>query len=140
MKANVLRGFNAILAFLLTLLGFTACESPKCEYGVPHADFDVSGEITDQDDQPLENIQVRVRDEWGNTYPAEYTDIDGAYRIINEETFPSDSMDIIVRDTAGVYESDSVRIKTDYDLSGVVEGGWYQGQATIHHDFQLRKK
>ena len=172
MKAKLLNGFNALIAFLVTALGFGSCDGakkygppPTAEYGVPYAEFEVAGNITDQNDQPLENIQVTVRSKYGDTYPEEYTDKDGTYHIGKIGDFPIDSLDIVVQDTSGIYSADSVRVKVEYNRSAVSDNDssataknissassengssaaseddhWNSGSAFIRQDFRLRKK
>lgn len=157
MKAKVLTRINALLALLLSVLGFNGCfprvkygvdpnPGPIAEYGCPYAQFEATGVVTDEENQPMENVQVIVKNKGDNDTPREflptvYTDDAGVYRYSNEYMFPTDSMDVIVMDTAGVYESDSVRVKVDYDRSGVApEDHWNAGVGIVYQDFQLKKK
>ena len=71
----------------------------------------------------------------------QYTNEDGEYYVSLEDNWPIDSVDIIVTDTADVYEGDSVRVKVDYDRSGVSkDDNWNNGKGIVRHDFQLKKK
>ena len=55
--------------------------------------------------------------------------------------FPVDSVDLVVRDEAGIYASDSVRVKVDYDRSNVSPGdSWNRGNGFVEQDFTLQKK
>ena len=150
MKKSLLTGINALIAFLLTLLGFGSCERPYLkyglpypvsEYGCPYASFEAAGKVTDKDAQPVENIRVRVKGIRGDEYfPEQYTDEAGEY-VVTSYIFPLDSVDVIVTDTAGVYEGDSVRVKVEYDRSKVAKGDhWNNGKGIVRHDFQLKKK
>ena len=157
MKAKVLTRINALLALLLSVLGFNGCffrvkygvdpnPGPIAEYGCPHAQFEVTGVVTDEHNAPLENVEIIVK-EMGNTYtPREYlqkvyTDEQGTYLYTSDYLFPMDSMDIIATDTAGIYQEDSVRVKVDYDRSGVApEDHWNAGVGIVYQDFQLKKK
>ena len=70
-----------------------------------------------------------------------YTADDGTYTVGPYDFFPVDSLDIIVTDTTGVYASDSVSVKVDYDRSNVEWGdNWNDGAGYVHQDFQLKKK
>ena len=157
MKAKVLTRINALLALFLSALGFNGCSlfmvkyGPDpgpivCEYGCPYAQFEATGVVTDDEQQPLENMQVLVHTKWDSDMsreymPQVYTDEAGEYTLSTERLFPTDSMDIIVTDTAGVYESDSVRVKVDYDRSGVSpDDHWNEGVGKVYQDFQLKKK
>jgi hypothetical protein len=45
-----------------------------------------------------------------------------------------------VRDEAGIYASDSVRVKVDYDRSNVSLGdSWNRGNGFVEKDFKLQK-
>lgn len=146
MKRKVLTGINALIALLLGILGLNGCF--RVEYGTPHATFEAAGTITDEDNKPLENIRVTLKDryrpnrDYRRTFPAVYTDDGGEYVIgPYNDFFPKDSMDIIVTDTTGVYASDSVSVKVDYDRSKVKWGdNWNSGAGYVHQDFQLKKK
>ena len=145
MKAKVLRGINAVLAAILGLLG-VSCHFGYAEYGSPYATFEMSGIVTDEQDQPLENIEVAVtnrqwRSEAVQPCVVGYTDQNGKYewRTWGSGGGP-DSIDIIVRDTAGVYRADSVSLGVEYDRSGVSKSDhWNMGNAKVQQDFQLKK-
>jgi len=107
-------------------------------YGVPYASFDVSGTITDEDHQPLKDIQVKVGYLGIKSNPI-YSDAKGNYGFQSRDGEEIDSVDIIVTDTAGVYESDSVRVAAEYIKLDQPEG-WKTGETTVHKDFQLKKK
>lgn len=146
MKRKVLTGINALIALLLGILGLNGCF--RLEYGTPYATFEAAGTITDEANKPVENIQVTLKDryrpnrDYRRTFPAVYTDEGGEYVIGPYNVFfPEDSMDIIVTDTTGVYASDSVSVKVDYDRSKVKWGdNWDSGAGYVHQDFQLKKK
>ena len=151
MKAKILTGFNAILAFLLGLFGFTGCEpmqkyGPATEYGCPYATFEASGKVTNEKSQPLENIRVRIHPQWDQygyqeDYDKIYTNANGEYSLNMSYIFPVDSVDIILDDTTGVYQSDSVRVEVEYDKSKVDSSDhWNEGTASVHKDFRLKKK
>ena len=147
MKKSLLTGTNAVITFLMALLGFgtTGCfmkYGAPVEYGVPHATFEAAGKVTDEAAQPVENIRVKMKTKWENEYFLDqYTNEDGEYYVSLEDNWPIDSVDIIVTDTADVYEGDSVRVKVDYDRSGVSKGdNWNNGKGIVRQDFQLKKK
>ena len=152
MKKSLLTGTNAVITFLMALLGFgtSGCiglygipEIPGPEeYGTPYATFEAAGKVTDEETQPVENIRVTMKTKRENGYLSDqYTNEDGEYYVSLEDNWPIDSVDIIVTDTADVYEGDSVRVKVDYDRSGVAkDDGWNRGNGIVRQDFQLKKK
>ena len=147
MKKVLLTRINAIIAFLLTVLGFGSCNrnepaEPRVAYGVPYATFEAAGKITNEQAQPVENINVRVMYPWNHwSFLEQYTDAEGEYLVSTDAYKISDSVDIVVTDTAGIYQGDSVRVKVEYDRSGVeIEDYWNEGKGLVYHDFQLKKK
>jgi putative lipoprotein (rSAM/lipoprotein system) len=60
-----------LLTFLLSLLGFSlaTCDRAVEKYGCPYATYEVKGQISDEDKQPLQDIQVVVQQ-----YDTFYTD------------------------------------------------------------------
>ena len=149
MKAKLLTRINALIATLVSLLGFTSCGNflvkygAPVEYGTPFATWDVSGKVSDEENNPIENAQVIVRSpKPGQIRDTLYSDEEGLYRGSYPGVFPysNDSIDIVVRDTAGVYASDSVRVAVEYDKSEVADDdSWNRGTAYIQQDFQLKK-
>lgn len=128
MKAKVRTWMNVLLSGLLGIVGFNGCMYVK--YGCPpDVGIDVSGKIIDQEtEQPIENIQVTVKRNGWPYSPEMYSDENGQYGT-HELYLPYlDSIDIVARDTAGLYASDSVRIK--FNNNG----------ENIQQDFQLKKK
>ena len=151
MKKTLLTGTNAVITFLMALLGFgtTGCfmkygapyEDRPCAYGTPHATFDVAGKVTDEETQPVENIHVKIKSKRPGWFMLDqYTNEDGEYHV-SFSYMPDDSVDIIVADTTDIYQGDSVRVKVDYDRSGVSkDDNWNEGTGIVRHDFQLKKK
>lgn len=77
-----------VWAGFLALLGFASCtsnEDPEdipLEYGTPTVGFQVQGVVTDEEGNPLEDIQVIVRRAYNNDYRSGdtiYTDNKGAF-------------------------------------------------------------
>lgn len=146
MKTKILNRFNAILAFLIGLLGFTGCERfIRCEYGVPTADFTLEGQVTNDEEEPLQNIQIVSQRGWkdgaGTQYWEEYSDtlytdsVGRFYRSYRD--MPYEYYRIIANDTAHVYASDTIEATVSYSGRS---GTWYEGQATLTADFVLKKK
>ena len=146
MKAKILNRINAIIALLLSVFGFSSCHpivkygAPEPEpvaYGCPYISLDVSGKITNEEKQPLEGIQVNIGLLGYTTRPF-YSDSVGKYGYHSHEGI-ADSVDIIVKDPEGIYESDSVRVATEKNMFETPIK-WQEGEATASHDFQLKKK
>ena len=139
MKTKLLVHFNAILALLLGSLALTGC---RCKYGVPYAEFNAEGLVTDQETgEPIENIQIVCKA--GEIRMAEevYTNSNGRYLVESATPFELDSIDIIARDTADIYETDSVRVGVVFEKpKGSNRDEWYQGGAFVYQNFNLKKK
>ncbi|MBQ7531744.1 MAG: radical SAM-associated putative lipoprotein [Paludibacteraceae bacterium] len=145
MKTKVLKGINALLAAILGLLG-VSCHIGYAEYGSPYATFEISGTVSNEDDEPLQNIQIVHQRGWkdgaGTTYWSEwpdtlYTDADGKFYRNYGGDFPLEYRKLVVNDTTGVYASDSV------DTTVTYSGGdhhWYHGKGELKADFVLKKK
>lgn len=159
MKKKTLIIINSLLATLISLLG---CGVPderenyiEALYGVPYATSMVEGTITDENDEPLENIQVTIMETeyrefflQHDGFPSDeippefvcYTNESGFYEW-NSSDYYCDSLSIIVQDTSGVYAADSVRTKMKYNRSGVpANAPLDQGKGFVQQDFQLKKK
>lgn len=147
MKRNILSFINRSLAALLALLGFQACESfpdkygvPAPEYGVPYAEFEVQGKVTDTKQEPLKDILVAVEisdNGYSGLRDTLYTDESGEYHW-KGGAFPLDSAKVVVNDTTGRYASDSTKVALSYDRTKA--GHWYEGVATAEADFELKEK
>ena len=63
---KLIKGTNWALAGLMSFLGFSSCDiiglSPA-EYGTPHADFVISGKVTDMEGATLTGINVAAANE-----------------------------------------------------------------------------
>lgn len=142
MKKKILTVINAMIA---AMMGFLAvgCKEPVGMYGVPHADLNVSGTITDEENQPVENIQVSVKlnfNPWSGKIPVAVSAEDGLYEGELEGVFPVQTAMLYADDTTGVYASDSAEVKLTYDKSQVSPSDhWNSGTATVKQDFQLKK-
>ena len=146
MKTKCLIGINTFLAFLLGLLGFSACESPRVEYGVPHADLEIKGRVSNEENQELSNIQIVHRQGrkngigilyWNEYADTLYTNSQGCFYRFYGYNDPFEYHRIIANDTSGIYASDSIDVTVSYT------GGdrhWYKGHATLDVNFFLKKK
>ena len=124
---------NVLLGAFLGMFGF-GCSGYLVKYGVPSADLEVSGHVTNEKGEALENIQVVVRPAWMDTL---YTDSQGQFSKTYPGIIPYDKYKVVVNDTAGVYASDS--IEQHVTFSGG-DGEWNDGTGKLHAEFQLKKK
>lgn len=134
--------FHVLLNSLLTaLLGlFSISCDMECLYGSPHADYDVSGEVTNQQGEPLESMQVAIKTTeapyWFDTV---YTNAAGQYDIqIGLSSFGGDCLEVVVNDTTGEFESDTLHIPPK--KMHLVEQTEWTVKYAVDADFQLKKK
>ena len=140
MKAKLLTSINSLLVFLLGVLGFSSCNY-MAKYGVPHAELEVSGMVTNQEEQRLEDMRVTVKQEGRQALPRTYTNQAGWYEEHGYIDVPRNTVDIIVEDPSGVYASDSIHLEITYDKKDVSKNDdWNEGKATVRQDFKLKKK
>ena len=145
MKAKLNTWINVLLTAILGMLGYS-CGDMRAEYGTPMSDFTLEGTVSNEDDEPLQDIQVVHRAGWKNSEgnvswmgqpDTLYTDADGKFQRLYGGDFPLEYRQIIVNDTAGVYASDSIETTVSYS------GGdqhWYHGKGELKADFVLKKK
>ena len=132
---NLLQKFIRLFSLSGVAFVLTAC------YGCPYAEYDVEGYVYDENGNMLENMQVVVRtydQEWD--YPDTiYTNADGHYRAIHSLTSTGgDCIEVIVNDTAGVYESDSRHISSG--KMKVEDQDSWSSYYSARADFRLNKK
>lgn len=121
--------------WMLGILGFSAvgCDirnvSTAEEYGVPHADFEVKGMVSDGKTGPVQGIRISVS-EAGGAYSTSstMTDESGSYALTGS-FFPSETIEIKVEDidgeeNGGVFESQTRTVTLERKNEGE---GWYGG-------------
>lgn len=123
--------------FSLSSVAFvlTAC------YGSPYAEYDVEGYVYDENGNMLENMQVVVRtyDRVWDYPDTVYTNEKGHYRVVHGMTTQGgDCIEVIVNDTAGVYESDSKHIASS-KMTVEDQSSW-NVKYSMRADFTLDKK
>ena len=155
MKKSILTKINSLIAMLLCMLGVCSCKTtsspdpdilPAPEYGVPYAEFELTGSVKNEDDEALQNIQIVRRGGWkdgaGNKYWEQwadtlYTNADGDFYRLYRGDFPLEFCMVIANDTAGVYASDSTETTVTYSGG---DGYWNSGKGDLKADFVLKKK
>jgi len=161
MKKLILKPYDRIIIALLGLIGLlTGCDlirPPVAEYGVPHADYEITGTVTDSiTTAPVKNVQVIISRSVTtvqkdttfalvDTLAVKETDNAGKYDA-QFQTFPLEdlSFNVKVNDTDGPANGGDFSTKQlDVvfklsDLSG--NKGWYNGKALKTMNFRLKKK
>ena len=123
---------------LFTLLGIafvvTAC------YGTPYAEYDVEGQVTNENYEPLEDMQVVVKSynehEWADTI---YTNQAGEFRTeYGITSFGGDCLQVIVNDPKGEYLSETVHVANN-SMDKEQESSW-SAEYSVKLNVQLKKK
>ena len=137
---------SAILAGALSLLGFSCTNfGGKEMYGVPSADFEVKGRVSDSENRPLEDIKVTVRVDDGRAVPS-ITDSEGRYAIRTDVFVARDcrawvkAEDIDGDGGGGRFEADSVSVDVERSDFKGASGDWYNGAAVKEVDIILERE
>ena len=135
LNRSILRKINYCIGFILSLLGvsFTGCASKygcppiQSEYGVPQAEYQISGRVENTQKQGIQGINVSLKEPnynifEGNPHAADTTTTDGAFYIKCTE-FPENKIWLIAEDIDstenGSYQRDSVLITPEFkDVPG----------------------
>jgi putative lipoprotein (rSAM/lipoprotein system) len=153
MRTKCIGFFDKVIILLLSAVGFlTGCDKIGggivAEYGVPNADYELKGTVTDKTtSQSIQNIRV-IRPvqspEYGDTT---YTDKDGKYHFVFND-FPNDTNtyqlkleDIDGGENGGEFitaEVEGVFTKNDQVEKG--NGHWYDGKFVKTHDVVLNRQ
>lgn len=161
LKNHIIRLTNICLATLLTIFGFSNCEDPREEYGVPHADYNLKGKVIDKSDsKPLKGIRIGFKPYYPEavlmygvpptayrTYDADTTDVEGNYNLTDHfsiEEIQGDTVTVYVQDIDGaengLYQDTIMKV----DFSGAKKSGkrtdWYDGILTVEKDIELKQK
>lgn len=147
MKRTLLKKYNTLISFLLSILGFGAacslssCEygAPHVEYGTPHATFKVNGSVrSEATSDNLPYIRVVMG---GDTT---FTDESGNYRV-ESISFPHDQAFLVeFKDLDGEFNGDYQPLDTivefiDPEFSGGADG-WDSGETEKKVDVKLKDK
>ena len=133
---NLLQRFIRIFSLSSVAFVVTAC------YGSPHAEYEVEGEVCNEEGKPLDSMLVVVRtmDDYSYSWPdTVYTNENGKYHATyGIPSFGGDCMEVVVHDPKGVYESDSLHIGSG-KMKVEAEDSW-SARDSMKADFQLKKK
>lgn len=136
MKRCLMERIDVLLMSILAFLGITSSYGqrphPRVEvkYGVPAAEYAISGKITGDDNKPVAGAEVVVVKENAPNDTVR-TDKHGRFSNISSEHFPSDSVSIIINDPSGYYQSDTLQVALSYQKNGDV---WNRkAKAKVNH-------
>ncbi|HOU67909.1 MAG TPA: radical SAM-associated putative lipoprotein [Paludibacteraceae bacterium] len=128
---------NKLLMFLLGILGFASCSSEsEEEYGCPTADFRVMGKVTDDANNLMDSVKVKLicsDGPWDSTM----TNAAGFYQLANENgSYRTDFKTVFEKKG---YKSDTLNaFISEQDFVGG-DGDGYKGLATKIVNAQLKE-
>lgn len=159
-KKNLIRFTNILLASLLTFFGFSYCDDPRVEYGVPNADYNVKGKVFDNaDKKPLKGIRVafspypQAVTMYGilpapyRTYKAVTTDAVGNFDLTDNFTIgeiQNDTLPVYVQDVDGAENGLFKDTMLYVGFKDAVKSGkttsWYDGKFSVEKNIELKRK
>lgn len=152
MKIRFYRWYNGLLASLLAFLGY-GCSSGEPEnypvmYGSPTVEFQLKGNVTDEDGKAVQGIKVKVqKHNWLNIDSVK-TDANGKYQLpLILDGFTQKDLNrckLIVEDTDGAengeFENDTINLE-GAEAKKIKDGeGWFNGAYEVNVDVKLKKK
>lgn len=160
MKVRFYRWYNAVLTVLLSMLGYgcSSSEDPldmygaPVEYGAPHADYIVKGQVTDETGTPVQGIKTSLREVYQTEKETQYFGMDsiqtnefGNYQL-KYVGMPDIRTKLVIEDidgeaNGGEFLSDTLDVNFDNATqTGKGDGKWYGGVYEITQDVKLKKK
>lgn len=127
-----------LLYILLGLLGISAtgCDFMRVEYGTPHVHFNLKARVVDEAGKPIEGIEARVKEGWGDHY-APFDNRTGVTNYLGEIDAHTSNMfdtghEIIFIDpdgeaNGGKFESKTVDISDHIVQTDEGDGNWDNG-------------
>jgi putative lipoprotein (rSAM/lipoprotein system) len=148
MKVRINRWYQAVLAVLLSLLGFESCsdnESGTVEYGTPYVNYVIKGTVTDEAGTPIPGIQIEAPAPLHSSMGFQFalTDANGVFQMTQFSLFGEGILtaeDIDGEDNGGEFKSDTLQI-TKLPSQRIEDGdGWFVGTFNVDAKFKLQKK
>lgn len=132
-KRNGLYLYNRILSLVLILLGFSACSNDdeddnlRLMYGHPPVTFSVKTQVVDENNKPIEGIQVAIKTDNNRILKSGLSDAKGEYAT----GIAYDQINIVYSDIDGdkngAFKNDSVQVNL-YEING---GLTYEHKMTL---------
>ena len=147
-----------VLSGLLALLGFSACSDENGggmseEYGSPIVDYQVKGQVTDAEGNPIDGIQVIAKPAYGGYTDATnsswknadttYTDAEGNFESSLLQNVAMEGKllfeDVDGEANGGVFQTDSASLQEAETVQLEERDGWYMGRYELILNKQLAK-
>lgn len=148
-----------VLSGLLALLGFSACSDEngdeiRSEYGSPIVDYQVKGQVTDAEGNPIEGIQVIAKPTYGvytdatnsswKNADTTYTDAEGNFESSLLQNVAMEGKllfeDVDGEANGGVFQTDSASLQEAETVQLEERDGWYMGRYELTLNKQLAKE
>jgi putative lipoprotein (rSAM/lipoprotein system) len=133
---------NAAIVNVMGVLGVTSCDVPVIAlYGVPapQDNIEVDGQVTNEEGEPLESMQVVINTSKEILDDTVYTNATGEFK--REYYSPprdNDTLLVEVNDTTGLYESEKVAVPFT-EMTKETESDW-EREFSVDIKVQLKKK
>lgn len=135
---------NSIIPALITLLGYslTAC---LYKYGAPTSTFHLKGKVTDEQSNPLKNIQITTQEDKylvDTLYTSPIGDFEKSFHVLHPDNqFIISANDIDGEENGGPFSSETKFITLDVDdFQKKRNDEWYEGTAHKEVSFMLKIK
>lgn len=135
---------NNIVPALITILGYslTAC---LYKYGAPETTFNLKGKVTDEQSNPLKNIQIITQQDKFSVDTLCTTStgtFEKTFEIVNpDDQFIISANDIDGEENGGYFSSEKEIITLDEnDFQKKRNDEWYEGTAQKEINFKLKTK
>ena len=154
MKVRFYHWYNHVLMTLLTMLGFGSCNSIgedeygviPVEYGTPYTDFVIKGQVTDEDDVPIDGAKAVLKEipedhpEYVYGIDSTTTDSSGKFQMTTRFYLGCRDIKLVVGDTKGEYINDTIAID-DMERQQTAQGhGWSEGKFEVQPVVKLKKR
>ena len=152
MKIRFYRWYNGLLASLLAFLGY-GCSSGEPEnypvmYGAPTVEFQLKGNVTDEDGKAVQGIKVKVQEHNWLNIDSVKTDANGKYQLpLILDGFTQKDLNrcrLIVEDTDGAengeFKNDTINLNGAEAKKIKDKDGWFNGAYEVNVDVKLKKK
>lgn len=138
MIARIRHIYELIVGAILTFLGFGGCSEvskiiePRAEYGMPHANYKIIGEVTTEEGNPIPGIKVKYS-------RLEYTDDNGVkqyYQTEDNEFLTDKDGKVNARANDWSTEPREITITLE-DIDGEANGGEFQAVVLSEEDLSI---
>jgi len=144
MGKPIIKFFDRIIVILLGFLGACSSFNQPDEYGMPYAEFEIKGLVTNKENaDPIQNIRI-IR----NSYDTLYTNQEGKY-VFNffydmapypENVYHLKIEDIDGEENGGDYKTQEIDVKITQDDRVQKGSGWYEGKFAKTQNIELEYK